>query len=121
MARREAHPKLQVLAPKLVTFRLGNGLAGAENCGHQEQPPTHWELGLQTYVLLCSKSLGAPRTRTRSRSDGCVLMPGEDAVLLDACRSPPDVRAPHVRACPIDSKALGARALRTFSDSSEVR
>ena len=41
---REAHPKLQVLAPKLVTFRLGNGLAGAENCGHQEQPPTHWEL-----------------------------------------------------------------------------
>jgi hypothetical protein len=35
VARREAHPKLQVLAPKLITFRLGNGLAGAENCGHQ--------------------------------------------------------------------------------------
>ena len=45
---REAHPKLQVLAPKLVTFRLGNGLAGAENCGHQEQPPTHWELDVRS-------------------------------------------------------------------------
>ena len=50
---REAHPKLQVLAPKLVTFRLGNGLAGAENNARS------WELRVRSP----GKSLGAPRTR----------------------------------------------------------